>query len=62
MNPAHTHRAPAHAYRVTLSRNQREIEHEIAPTGERALKVALLMLAKLDALQHGDRLECTETR
>jgi hypothetical protein len=28
--------------------------------GERALKVAIMLLAELDALQHGDRLTVTE--
>jgi hypothetical protein len=31
-----------------------------AATGEDALKAALLMLARLDALQHGDRLAVDE--
>jgi hypothetical protein len=32
----------------------------LAPTGERALHIALVMLSALGALQHGDRLTVTE--
>jgi hypothetical protein len=48
--------------RVTFERGGREIDGATAPTGERALKSALLMLAKLDDLRDGDRLTVAETR
>jgi len=41
---------------VRFHRGGREIEHEEASTGERALKIGLVMLARLDDLQAGDRL------
>ena len=39
-------------------RGGREIESEQASSGERALKIGLLMLARLDDLQPGDALLC----
>jgi hypothetical protein len=48
--------------RVTFERGGREIESATAPTGERALKSALLMLAKLDDLRDGDRMTVRKTR
>jgi len=47
---------------VRFSRGGREIEAEQASSGERALKVALLMLARLDYLEPGDRLDVTEAK
>ena len=41
---------------VTFNRGGREIERETASTGERALRLGLIMLARLDDLQAGDRL------
>jgi len=41
---------------VTFSPDGEEPEQELVPTGERALKTALLMLAKRDALRDGDSL------
>jgi len=41
---------------VRFHRGGREIEREEASTGERALKFGLLMLARLDYLEAGDRL------
>ena len=41
---------------VTFHRGGREIERETAATGERALRLGLIMLARLDDLQAGDRL------
>jgi hypothetical protein len=41
---------------VRFYRGGREIESERASTGERALKIGLLMIARLDDLQAGDRL------
>jgi hypothetical protein len=58
--PGRTHTALG--IRVAFERNGREINSEIAPTGERALKAALLMLARLDDLRDGDRLTASETR
>ena len=48
--------------RVTFEREGREIDSATAPTGERALKSAVLMLAKLDDLRDGDRMTVRETR
>jgi hypothetical protein len=48
--------------RVTLERAGCEIDSVTAPTGERALKVGILMLARLDDLRDGDRLTVSETR
>ena len=41
---------------VTFTRGGHEIEREEASSGQRALKVGLLMLAWLDDLQTGDTL------
>jgi hypothetical protein len=41
---------------VVLSNDGHEIERTTAATGKRAVKAALLMLAKLDALRPGDAL------
>jgi hypothetical protein len=51
---------PQVGLRVAFERNGRERDSQVAPTGERALKVALLMLAKLDDLRDGDVLLVTE--
>jgi hypothetical protein len=48
--------------RVAFERDGREIDSATAPTGERALKVGILMLARLDDLRDGDKLTVTETR
>jgi hypothetical protein len=48
--------------RVTFHRDGEEVESEVASTGERALKIGLLMLARLDDLHDGDRLTVTEAR
>jgi hypothetical protein len=42
--------------RVTFHRDGEEVESEIASTGARARKIGLLLLARLDDLQAGDRL------
>jgi hypothetical protein len=42
--------------RVTFYRGGEEIESEVGSTGERALKIALLILARLDDLRDGDKL------
>jgi hypothetical protein len=47
--------------RVVRARCQ-EIDSATAPTGERALKAGILMLAKLDDLRDGDKLTVNETR
>jgi len=51
---------PQGAFTVTFCRDGRQVERQAARTGERALKMALLMLARLDALQDGDVLKCVE--
>jgi hypothetical protein len=47
---------------VAFVRDGEEIDTAVAPTGKAALKAALLMLAKLDHLQDGDRLVVTDAR
>jgi hypothetical protein len=47
---------------VTFERGDREYDSEIASTPERALKAALMMLARLDELVDGDRLTCVERK
>jgi hypothetical protein len=44
--------------RVTFHRDGTEIDREEAATGERALRIGLIMLARLDDLQAGDALMC----
>jgi hypothetical protein len=46
--------------RVTFHRDGREHDCRTAPTGERALKIGILMLARLDHLQDGDKLTVSE--
>jgi hypothetical protein len=46
---------------VSFHREGEEIEVRIAATGERALAAAIKMLARLEALQDGDRLTVAET-
>jgi hypothetical protein len=41
---------------VTFESDGEAPEQQLAPTGDRALKIALLMIARRDALRHGDRL------
>jgi hypothetical protein len=48
--------------RVSFERYGREVETEVASTPERALKLAILMLARLDDLIDGDRLTVTEAK
>jgi hypothetical protein len=48
--------------RVAFERNGRERDSQVAPTGERALKIAVVMLAKLDDLRDGDLLLVTEVK
>jgi hypothetical protein len=45
---------------IAFQREGDEVEVAFAATGEDALKTALLMLAKLGSLQHGDRLTVDE--
>jgi hypothetical protein len=51
---------PETGLRVAFERNGRERDSAVTPTGERALKAAVLMLAKLDDLRDGDMLIVTE--
>ena len=43
---------------VTFHRGGKQIERETASSGERALKLALLALARLDYMEPGDTLRC----
>ena len=54
--PAHTR--PNNGLTVTFHREGRDIESVATSDGERALKAAILLLAKLDELQDGDWLMC----
>jgi hypothetical protein len=47
---------------IAFQRDGDTVEVSLAATGKDALKAALLMLAKLDALQDGDLLKVTESR
>jgi hypothetical protein len=47
---------------VTLESGGEEQERHLASTGQRALVIALSMLARRDALRHGDKLTVTEAR
>jgi hypothetical protein len=49
-------------FRIVFERDGQELQAEIAPTSERALRIALVMLAHLEALQDGDRLTITEVK
>jgi hypothetical protein len=56
------HVNPDSKFVVTLWRQNEVEDARTAPTGERALKAAIVMLAQLDALENGDRLTVTEAR
>jgi hypothetical protein len=45
---------------VTLWRRDDVLDAATAETGERALKAAIVLLASVDSLEHGDRLTVTE--
>jgi hypothetical protein len=45
---------------VTFTREGQELDSATAPTGERALKEGLLMLAKLEDLRDGDMMTVRE--
>ena len=47
-------------FTVTFIRNDEEVDSRVARDGEKALKIALLMLAMLDELQAGDTLVVKE--
>jgi hypothetical protein len=51
---------PKSGLRITFWRCGLERDSQVAPTPERALKTAILMLASLDDLIDGDRLTVTE--
>ncbi len=53
---------PNTGLRVAFERAGRERDSTLAPTGERALKAAITMLAKLDELRDGDMLMVTEVK
>jgi hypothetical protein len=55
-------RAPDVGFHIIFERNGREMDAAIAQTGQLALAAAGLMLSRLDALQVGDILTCTEMR
>jgi hypothetical protein len=51
-----------HGFHVVFERDGQELDAEVAPTAERAVKTALMMIVRLEALQDGDRLTCTEVK
>jgi hypothetical protein len=51
--PVHVN--PQGRFTVSFFRGDEVLDARTARTGELAVKVAILMLAELDALQHGDR-------
>lgn len=48
------------AYRIVFERNGQEIDHDTAPTVDRANKAAVLMLNRHADVRDGDRLTITE--
>jgi hypothetical protein len=54
------HVSPHSKFTVSFLRGDEVVDARTAPTGERALKAAIVMLAEQDALEHGDRLTVTE--
>jgi hypothetical protein len=60
MSPTRLYSRARVGFRVIFERDGREVDAAIAQTGELALKAAVLMLSRLDALQDGDKLTCTE--
>jgi hypothetical protein len=59
--PARIAQQPLTGLRVTFERGGHEHDSQVAPTPERALKTAILMLASLDELIDGDKLVVAET-
>jgi hypothetical protein len=57
---AHIVQPPTGGLRVTFWRCGLERDSAVAPTPERALKTAIVMLASLDDLIDGDKLTVTE--
>jgi hypothetical protein len=51
---------PLSGFIVTFTRNDRKVEHRVARDGERALNMAMLILASLDEPHDRDVLRCTE--
>jgi hypothetical protein len=51
---------PVTGLRVTFERSGQEHDSQVAPTPERALKTAIVMLASLDDLIDGDKLTVAE--
>ncbi len=56
------HVTPKSKFVVTFWRSDDVLDARTAPTGERALKAAIMLLAEQEALQGGDRLTVTETK
>jgi hypothetical protein len=54
------HTRPGIGLLVTFTRDDEQIETITAPTSERALQGALMILARLDGLEVGDKLIVTE--
>jgi hypothetical protein len=51
---------PQSKFTVALIRAGEVLDARTVPTGERALKIAILLLAQLDDLEDGDRLTVTD--
>ena len=60
--PVRTSLLPSkHSYLVVLTHNGIELDAALAPNAKRALRIALLMLAKRDDFRAGDVLHCLLT-
>jgi hypothetical protein len=46
--------------RVAFHRDGKEVEGVLAPDGELAIRTALMMLARLDTIRAGDKIEISE--
>lgn len=58
--PVHTLSGPM--LRIAFERDGREFDAVVAPDGIQGLRIASLMLARLNEVQAGDRLTVTEMR
>jgi hypothetical protein len=56
--PGHVN--PSSKFTVSFMRGGEVVDARSAPTGERALKAAIVMLAEQEALENGDRLTVSE--
>ena len=57
--PGHVN--PSSKFTVSFMRSGEVVDARSAPTGERALKAAIVMLAEQEVLENGDRLTVSES-